>query len=537
MLRFIALLLAATSSSLSVRADLKGDIGYTQLVNSLGVLGIPVPNGNGVPISLVESGGLTYWPDTDHPSNDFAAVTDALSTAMNFVDGSGGNKSESSHATSMARLFFGNSSSVAPGANMVMVYAANDYLSSILRAPNGTPTATQNFRVQNFSWIGSYDNTPEDPPTAQEIADGVATLRRFDRVIDSNNITAVVGINNVTEPLPHLLGQSYNAISVGKTNGIHSTGLTNLTAYGPGRSKPDIVAPQGTTSAATASTSSAATMLHSVVAGTNAANSEVMKAMLMAGATKTEFPTWTRTASQPLDDTFGAGELNVFNSYLMTQGGRYAGSAIVPTIVGTHGWDFQLASPGAGNEIKYKFVVPTGKTAPDLSILLTWNVDVAASFTGQLLANLNMTLTDSLGQTVDQSLSTVDNVEHIYLTNLTAGDYTLTVSTDTSRDFGLAWRMSTLSEIASADFDDDGDVDGRDFLTWQRSYGKLINSLHAEGDADGDGDVDTADLAVYQAQFTAGAIDPPMILASVPEPGSMVLLASGLLAFLLKRRR
>ena len=162
---------------------------------------------------------------------------------------------------------------------------------------------------------------------------------------------------------------------------------------------------------------------------------------------------------------------------------------------------------------------------------------MAGSFTGQLLADLNMTLTDSLGQTVDQSLSTVDNVEHIYLTNLTAGDYTLTISTDTSRDFGLAWRMSTLSEIASADFDDDGDVDGRDFLTWQRSYGKLINSLHAEGDADGDGDVDTADLAVYQAQFTAGAIDPPMILASVPEPGSMVLLASGLLAFLLKRRR
>jgi hypothetical protein len=524
---------------LSASADLKGDVGYTKLVNSLNVLGIAIPNGNGVPISLVESGGNAYWPNTTHP--ELSAASDPLGQSTTFIDGTNlAGRTVGSHPTSMALWFFGNSLSFAPGANTVTVYEASNYLSNILHAPNGTPAGTQNFRVQNFSWVGSYDQLPNDgiPPNAQETADGIAALRRFDYVINRDNITAVVGINNNTDPLPHLLGQSYNSIAVGKTNGVHSSGLTNLTDYGPGRSKPDIVAPQSTASASTASTSSAATMLHSVVAGTDAAKSQVIKAMLMAGATKNEFPTWSRTASQPLDDTFGAGELNVFNSYLMTQGGEYAGSTGDPTLVGTHGWDYGNAQPGGGNEIKYKFVVPTGRTAPDLSILLTWNVDIPGSFTGQSLANLNMALTDSFGQTVDQSLSAVDNVEHIYLTNLAAGDYTLTISSDASRDFGLAWRMSTLSDITSADFDEDGDVDGRDFLTWQRGFGKLIDSLHADGDADGDGDVDAADLAIYQDQFTPGVIDPPpLILASVPEPGSLVLLAGGALAFLLKRRR
>jgi predicted outer membrane repeat protein len=55
--------------------------------------------------------------------------------------------------------------------------------------------------------------------------------------------------------------------------------------------------------------------------------------------------------------------------------------------------------------------------------------------------------------------------------------------------------------LASADFDGDGDVDGRDFLTWQRGYG-LTNQTHNDnGDANFDGVVDGADLAVWQLQY------------------------------------
>jgi pimeloyl-ACP methyl ester carboxylesterase len=61
---------------------------------------------------------------------------------------------------------------------------------------------------------------------------------------------------------------------------------------------------------------------------------------------------------------------------------------------------------------------------------------------------------------------------------------------------------------ASADFDGDGDVDGRDFLTWQR--GESPNALSAE------------DLSLWQAQY-GGALLSAQATA-VPEAGTMSLM-------------
>jgi hypothetical protein len=53
-----------------------------------------------------------------------------------------------------------------------------------------------------------------------------------------------------------------------------------------------------------------------------------------------------------------------------------------------------------------------------------------------------------------------------------------------------------------ADFDYDGDVDGRDFMIWQRGFGRSGPEVERQhGDATGDGDVDTNDLAVWQATY------------------------------------
>lgn len=51
------------------------------------------------------------------------------------------------------------------------------------------------------------------------------------------------------------------------------------------------------------------------------------------------------------------------------------------------------------------------------------------------------------------------------------------------------------------DFDSDFDVDGHDFLTWQRGQGILTGATKAQGDANGDGAVNGTDLAEWQARY------------------------------------
>nr|MBA3480810.1 glycoside hydrolase family 16 protein [Pirellulales bacterium] len=77
----------------------------------------------------------------------------------------------------------------------------------------------------------------------------------------------------------------------------------------------------------------------------------------------------------------------------------------------------------------------------------------------------------------------------------------------------------------SADFDADGDVDGADFLTWQRGVGTTSGAIRGDGNANAgvDGDVDAGDLATWREQFGAGGAG--LAGAAVPEPASWVLVA------------
>ena len=140
-------------------------------------------SGNSVKISLVEAGGVApvkYYPDTAAP--DFQADTDPLLSAVTFIDKSGlASNGISGHATNtVGSPFFGNQGSISAGANEVSVYEAGNYLSDVLRATGGSAPTVQDFRVQNHSWIGTYDATPGDPPNSSELANDVSALRRFD---------------------------------------------------------------------------------------------------------------------------------------------------------------------------------------------------------------------------------------------------------------------------------------------------------------------------------------------------------------------
>ena len=50
----------------------------------------------------------------------------------------------------------------------------------------------------------------------------------------------------------------------------------------------------------------------------------------------------------------------------------------------------------------------------------------------------------------------------------------------------------------SADFDSDNDVDGSDFLAWQRGYGITTGATKPQGNSDDDEDVDNSDLAAWE---------------------------------------
>lgn len=86
--------------------------------------------------------------------------------------------------------------------------------------------------------------------------------------------------------------------------------------------------------------------------------------------------------------------------------------------------------------------------------------------------------------------------------------------------------------VSDADFDSDGDVDGFDFLTWQRGYSLTAQIDNSHGDANFDGTVNGGDLDVWETQY--GNTPPLAATVSVPEPGGTALV---MLAALLVIRR
>lgn len=453
-------------------ADYRADIGYTQLQTELGS---GTPTGNKVPVTQVEADTkenpdyYTYLPDTlisEFTGKDF-------SFHIVYKNGSYPTYGISSHATQVGQNFYGNASSIAPGITSINNYLANHWLGSGFLNSGGPQPLTTNARVANHSWVGASS----DP------AANVDVLKRLDWVINQDEYIQVVAMNNsngiapATEPL---LGSSFNAIAVGLSSGKSTHGSYALDSlYTNGRTRPDLVAPMGATSYATPVVSAAAALLVEVghaggatlstdplVQSTtnrngntiyNAERSEVVKAALMAGASRTS-PNLTNTVTPQgyvvdtnngLNSSYGAGQLNIYNSYHIIAAGEQNslqdGGA---GFIGRYGFDYDPAFGDltSSNRTASYYFKPLADG--EITASLVWNLDVDANLDSATLYNLGLYLYDlTTSELVGSSTSTADNTQNLWLSLNAGQDYLLQVLALTGDDFrwdyGLAWDIST----------------------------------------------------------------------------------------------
>lgn len=397
------------------------------------------------------SGIRVFQPEAPDGDGDYLVnVNDAQFAGKNIQDGTGSNTDFSSHANTVGRNFYGNSASMTPGITDVTGYEAGDYINNQLNFASGNDPNAHTFDIGNHSYVARTTNVT--------VAEAEAILERFDFQVNRDNIVQVVGADNGSGRLtPRLFAPSYNAITVGLSNGDHSQTLTEV--YGTPRFATSIVVPQQTfTSFTTPFVASAAALLRDAGAGTNMVQNEVIRSTLWAGATKEEFATWDRTTTRPMDEVFGYGELNILHSYHIWEGGEFEASTSDPASnIGLLGWDY--GDFNGSDELFYDFTIESGNFASELSAVLAWNIDITdtdptANFTAsRSLANLDLELFDSsgsfLGSLVDSSLSTDYNHEHIYLQNLAAGDYTFRITGDLATDYAFSWRIHAVPEPAA----------------------------------------------------------------------------------------
>lgn len=423
-------------------AGVKADIGYTDLQARLGG---STPTGAGIDATQVEalynSGDPgSYFPDASVSPSQLGSKT------INDVTGSG---TDSPHARSVAYRFYGDVSSMATGISVIDVYEVNDWLGSGFLRTNGVlAPKTEARRIQNHSWVGNFTLD----------SDAINALRRMDKVVVRDDVLATAAVaNGSASAFPDVLGNAYNVVTVGRTDGNHSDGPTTLDTAG--RAKVDIVVPETATSYATAWVSAAGALLMETAdnngAMINARHALTVKALLLGGATKdefdldgntgTRFDDWSRTSTRPLDYRYGAGELNIDNSHRILEAGEQEASN--SSDVALTGWDYDQASSSSSQ----LYFFEAGNGIEELSILLTWFREIGndANLTPSL-ANLDLALYEAngytLGSLVDQSISTVDNVEHIFGRNLAAGRYAIAVTGDQTWTYALTWDVAPAPE-------------------------------------------------------------------------------------------
>ena len=139
-----------------------------------------------------------------------------------------------------------------------------------------------------------------------------------------------------------------------------------------------------------------------------------MKAIVMAGAQKNEFPEWSRSHEKPIDSVLGAGKINVFNSYkIITESEK-----ITDNIYNNYGWDSGFLEKE--NASFYNILLDENST--EVVFSLNWNRLVLSApwINGkeyeESIADMSLSICRVDGENLtlyDFSDSRIDNLEHI----------------------------------------------------------------------------------------------------------------------------
>lgn len=484
------LLFVATQQAAATYTDL---IGFPQLQDQLGT---QIPTGLGISVQHVEgvAGGAQAGNYAPNPieSENLGKTFNNITFNSGVSQGSTG---ISNHARGVGFYFYGNSRSVSPGIDSIDIFEANHWMgfqvngtsatahsSGFLNTLGGAPNTTS-ARIANHSWVGEFGTSSVNSQV----------VRRLDYVVERDDLVNVVGIQNgFANGDRSLLKSAFNDISVGVTNADHYVYTLGIDGtYTDGRVAPDIVAPGLNLSNSVVRTSSATPMVSSVAAllldaasdseisngsVTNrtrtinhAETSEVIKAVLMAGADRAvdningpDLLDYAVDTSNNLDLDYGAGQVNVLHSYNILAAGEHdsdqdRGSAVD---ISNQGWDYDTNFGGenaTNDRGSYHFTA--SKSGDVLHATLAWNIEVqgfTSSASNTTLRDLNLVLYDVtnsqvVNETGASSLSTTENTENIFFDGLVAGNrYEIRVEaangqSDFDWDYALAWRIESWS--------------------------------------------------------------------------------------------
>ena len=507
-----ALLAATCMSTGLLAADLnetKTKVGWFDLEERLGIGN--VPTGATVKVLQCEAnaGGNAWIPDIDNETR-FAGKTFHYS----------GSPNTSSHATAVASAFYSNNMSMAPGVSEIWLYEAGNFLTAgYLNVGGGSGTLPNTppddaMRIQNHSWIGQFNNSNDND-----------ALRRTDYAVIRDNTLILNGTANGGQPR-HIFAHAFNTITVGGDMGTHVVDDVPSGIDGPGRMKPEIVAPGELTSYTTPIVGAVAAILYETIdmdpklAGSIISYRQpVMKAALLAGATHIDG--WTNNpmdgeTARPLDEVFGAGQVNVDRSHRIITGYRQAGSTSLESapVITSAGFDYPRLT--AGQTRWWKFSVT--ETVEEFVACLTWPRVPSTTFASYSLMDQDlelMRLVDGVPESIVGSdgagiyasgnvlsNSAVDNVELLVVNGLEPGDYVIRAQRQDSTQTtyaGLAWIMiGGGSDTILGDLDGDGFVNGLDLAILLGWWG----SDYEIADLDGDGIVSGADLTILLSVWT-----------------------------------